>query len=74
VKTASNHIALWIKIGLLQEGKGQHIITLESPITTDEADNKITFDYWTWAQPVKTMSTEWTKFQANYLGNIVATF
>jgi hypothetical protein len=32
------------------------MITLESPMQIDEAANKVTFDCWTWGQPVKTLS------------------
>ncbi|GFN30044.1 hypothetical protein [Paenibacillus xylaniclasticus] len=73
-KTANNHIVLWIRTALLQPGDGTHVITLESPITVDEANDKITFDYWTWANPIKTMSTSLSNFKANYLGAITATF
>ncbi|MNG31934.1 hypothetical protein D3C84_1178310 [compost metagenome] len=65
---------LWIKTALLQPGDGTHVITLEGPITVDEANDKVTFDYWTWAQPVKTMNTTLTSFKANYIGNITASF
>ncbi|MWC27108.1 hypothetical protein [Paenibacillus sp. MMS18-CY102] len=73
-KNANNHIVLWIKTALLQPGDGTHVITLEGPITVDEANDKVTFDYWTWAQPVKTMNTTLTSFKANYIGNITASF
>jgi len=73
-KTASNHIVLWIRTVLLADLPGTHVITLEGPITVDEANDKVTFDYWTWAQPVKTMNTTLTNFKANYLGNITASF
>jgi hypothetical protein len=72
-KTANNHVVLWIRTALLG-GSGTHVITLEGPITVDEANDKVTFDYWTWAQPVKTMNTTLTNFKANYLGNITASF
>lgn len=76
-KTATNHVALWIDIALIQPsqlGKEAHILTLEGPIVIDEVNNQITFDYWTWGQPVKTLSTSLTAFKVNYLGVIVATF
>jgi len=73
-KTNSNHVALWIRTALLQTGKSTHMITLESPIAIDEPNDKVTFDYWTWGQPVKTMSTTLTAFKANYLGAITAEF
>lgn len=72
-KTAKDHVVLWIRTALLG-GSGTHVITLEGPITVDEANDKVTFDYWTWAQPVKTMNTTLTSFKANYLGNITASF
>ena len=50
------------------------MITLESPMTIDVANNKVTFDYWTWAQPVKTLATTVDALETNYKGSIVATF
>jgi hypothetical protein len=50
------------------------MITLESPITIDEVSDKVTFDYWTWGQPVKTMTTTVKAMKDNYLGVITATF
>ncbi len=73
-KTGTNHIAIWIKVALLQPGSATHMITIEGPITIDEINDKATFDYWTWGQPVKTMNTTWTALKANYLGVITATF
>jgi hypothetical protein len=73
-KTATNHIALFIRIPLLQAGDTTHIITLESPMIIDEPNDKVTFDYWTWGQPIKTLSTTLTALKANYLGVITATF
>lgn len=73
-KNANNHVALWIKTKLLQDSDGKHIVTLEGQITIDEANDKATFDYWTWGQPIKTLSTTWTALKANYLGVITATF
>ncbi|MCB9453075.1 MAG: hypothetical protein H6672_16690 [Anaerolineaceae bacterium] len=74
-KKANNHIALWISVKLLGDPRdGTHMITLESPITIDVANNKVTFDYWTWAQPVKTLATTVDALEANYMGSIVATF
>ncbi|BBH18671.1 hypothetical protein Back11_00160 [Paenibacillus baekrokdamisoli] len=73
-KTATNHIALYIRIPLLQPGTSTHIITLEGPITIDEPNDKVTFDYWTWGQPIRTLNTTLTALKANYLGVITATF
>ena len=50
------------------------MITLEGPITIDEAADIATFNYWTWGQPVKTLATTFTTLKANYLGSITATF
>ena len=73
-KTATNHIAIWIRIPLLQPGDSTHIITIEGPITIDEANDKVTFDYWSWGQPVRTLNTTLTALKANYLGVITAEF
>jgi len=74
-KTANNHVALWVNAALLGvAGDSTHMITLEGPITINEATDKVTFDYWTWGQPVKTLATTFTSFKANYLGSITATF
>ena len=73
-KTATNHILLWIKVTLLQQGNTNHVIPLESPIIIDEVNNKVTFDYWTWGQQIKSMATTLTAFKANYLGVTTATF
>ncbi len=74
-KTANNHIALWIRIALLGDPRSDtHMITLEGPITIDEAADIATFNYWTWGQPVKTLATTFTTLKANYLGSITATF
>jgi hypothetical protein len=73
-KTATNHVALWISIPLLQPGTATHMITLESPLEIDEANDKAKFDYWTWGQPVKTLNTTLTALKANYLGVIEAKF
>ena len=51
-----------------------HMITLESPMTIDEANNKVTFDYWTWGQPIKTLTTTVDVLKANYYGAITASF
>lgn len=73
-KTSNNHIALWIRVSLLQPVKGTHIITLESPMVIDEAADTITFDYWTWGQPVRTGTFRLSEFEAAYLGAITAAF
>jgi hypothetical protein len=73
-KTANNQVALWIRIALLQPGSATHMITVESPITLDEPNDKATFDYWTWGQPVKTLTTTVTALKANVLGAITASF
>lgn len=73
-KTNNNHIALWIHVSLLQPSRGTHIITLESPMVIDEAAGTITFDYWTWGQPVRTGNFSLADFEAAYLGVITATY
>ncbi|HSV65019.1 MAG TPA: hypothetical protein VLJ59_03800 [Mycobacteriales bacterium] len=74
-KTNNNHIVLWIKTALLQSSKGKHVIPLEGPITVDEANDKVSFQYWSWASdPVKTFTGSWTALKANYLGVVTATF
>lgn len=72
-KTAGNHVALWIDVALLQSGsKATHMITLESAITIDEAADKAAFKYWTWGQPIQTLSTTCSRLKQNYLGVITA--
>lgn len=74
-KTPKNHIAIWIEASLLIDAsKATHMITIESPLVIDEPGDKITFDYWTWGQPVKTMSAKLSTFKAAYLGVITASF
>jgi hypothetical protein len=75
-KTANNHIALYIKAALLIPGsQKEHIITVEGPITIDEVNDKVSFQYWTWANdPIQTLNTTWTAIKANYMGVITATF
>lgn len=74
-KSASNHVALWIKVALLGDSReGSHMITIEGPLTVNEAADTAKFDYWTWGQPVKTLATSFTALKNNYLGSIVATF
>ncbi len=75
-KTANNHVCLWVYTDLINNGGGRttHIITLESNILIDEVNNKASFDYWCWGQPIGTLSTTWTRLKANFLGVIIATF
>lgn len=52
-----------------------HIITLESPMVIDEANDRVTFDYWTWGREnVTTFITTLTAMKLHYLGVITATF
>ncbi len=74
LKTPSNQIVLWIRTALLQEGDGSHVISLEGPIAIDEPNDKITFDYWTWGQPVKTGEFKISDFKANLWGAITARY
>jgi hypothetical protein len=73
-KTAKNHVALWIRASLITASKATHMITVESPIVINEAADNVTFDYWTWGQPVKTLSTKFSTFAPAYLGSITASF
>ena len=74
-KTASNHIALWITADLVAPGSNAtHMITLETPFVINEVADSITFDYWTWGQPIKTMATKLSTFVAAQLGTITAKF
>lgn len=75
-KTDKNQIALWIAAKLLghPDTKATHMITLESPITIDKANNRITFNYWTWGQPVQKLEKTVEEFKAQYYGGITATF
>jgi hypothetical protein len=73
-KTPKNAVAMWMRLPLIGDNRsGTHMITIESPITINEAQDKVTFDYWTWGQPVKTCATTWTILKANFLGAITAT-
>jgi hypothetical protein len=75
MKTANNHIAFWIKLGMLGDSRNvTHMITLESPMDIDETAGTVTFDYWTWGGPVKTLMTSIELFSKTYLGSIVAAF
>lgn len=75
-KTATNHVALWIKAKLLGiDTKATHMITVESAITIDEANDSIKFSYWTWGHdPVDSGSFKLSDFLSNYKGVITATF
>jgi len=74
-KTANNQIALWFHIHLLGDNRdATHILSVESPIIIDEAANKVTFDYWTWAQPIKTLNTTLDAFKTYYYGSIIAEY
>lgn len=74
-KTATNHVALWIRQPLLGRPPGQsHMITVEGPLAIDEAADKVTFDYWEHGKPVATLKTTFTVMKASYLGSITATF
>lgn len=75
IKSGNNHVALWIKISMLGDPRpSTHIITLESPLIINEAANSVTFDYWTWGQPVKSLQTTLDNFKSSYLGAIIANF
>jgi hypothetical protein len=76
VKTNNNQVALWIQVSLLpgDTRKDTHIITVEGPITIDETNDKVSFKYWTWAQPVILLETTFTSLKQNLLGYITLTF
>lgn len=75
IKTANNHISLRIDVALIQPGStGGHVIALESPFVFDEANDKVTFDYWSWGGKVTNYSTSITNFKATYKGAIIASF
>jgi hypothetical protein len=75
LKTANNHIALRIKVAMIQPGSGNHIISLESPLLIDEVNNQVVFDYWTWGGLVTNPSPmSLATFTNNYLGAIIAEF
>jgi hypothetical protein len=74
-KTATNHVALWIDIRLIHDQRGgSHMMTLESPLVIDEANNRVTCDYWTWGQPVKSLAATLDSWEKYYYGAITATF
>jgi hypothetical protein len=75
-KTTHNHISMRMDARMIQPGnKGKHIISLESSITIDEANDKVTFDYWTWGNSgVQTCTTTVKTFQECYFGAIIAEF
>jgi len=75
-KKTTNHIALCIRVSPLPGYAGRsdgHVITVEGPITINEAADSVTFKYWSWAS-VQTLTTSFTLLKANYLGVITATF
>jgi len=75
VKTTNNHVALVISLSLLNDPRSSHhMITLESPMIINEAANSVKFDYWTWGQPVKTLSTTVDSLKDGYKGAIIARF
>lgn len=75
LKTPSNQIALWVKVSLLGDSRdATHMITLESPMVIDETQNTVSFDYWTWGQPVKTLNTSVDALKKDFLGAIVAEY
>ncbi|HEV7681135.1 MAG TPA: hypothetical protein VGO68_03360 [Pyrinomonadaceae bacterium] len=75
LKTANNHIALRIKVAMIQPGSGNHIISLESPLVIDEVNNQVVFDYWTWGGLVTSpLPMKLADFSDNYLGAIIAKF
>jgi len=49
-KTGNNQIALWIRVSLLPGNNHTtgHMITVKTPIVINEANNKVSFDYWIW--------------------------
>lgn len=78
LKTPSNHIALRIRVTMIQTGTGNHIISLASPFVIDEVNQKVTFTYWTWGRsasdPKNTATLTLNAFTNTYLGAIIATF
>jgi hypothetical protein len=78
LKTPSNHIALRIRVAMIQSGTGNHIISLASPFMIDEVNKKVTFTYWTWGRsasdPKNTANLTLNAFTNTYLGAIIATF
>lgn len=74
LKTTNNHIALRIEESMLQPGTGRHVIALESPLVFDLNLQKVTFDYWSWGDPVATLTLALPHFQRTYLGAVIAEF
>jgi hypothetical protein len=75
LKTPSNHISMRIKIAMIQSGTGKHVISLETPLVIDEANDSVTFDYWTWGNAnFDTANLTVAEFTDNYLGAIIAEF
>jgi hypothetical protein len=68
-KSNTNHIGVCIKTQLINPASsGYHAIALEGPITIDDVNNTISFDYWTWGGPVQTL----TKPKADVLKDLVS--
>jgi hypothetical protein len=67
-KTNTNHIAVCIKTQLLQPSGGFHAIALEGPITFDDVNGNVSFDYWTWGSKPQTI----TKPIADVMNNLVS--
>lgn len=74
VKTPRNHVAMRIKETMLQPGTGRHVISLESPLVFDITQVKVSFTYWTWGDPIASITLALPHFQNTYLGAVVAEF
>lgn len=77
IKTHNNHIILSIYTHMIDKtATGRHIISLESPILIDVLNDNVSFDYWTWGEPVKTVRSDLTvaQFLSDYIGAVVAEF
>jgi hypothetical protein len=71
---AGNFVLLHIRVQLLApdfstaaNDKRGHIITLSSRIHIDEANNKASFEYWTWARAPRTLQTTVTSLRENVI-------
>jgi hypothetical protein len=74
LKTPSNHVALRVKEEMLQPGIGRHVISLESALVFDLALATVTFNYWTWGNPIAPITLALPHFQQTYLGAVIAEF
>ncbi len=75
LKTSTNHVSMWINADMIQPSDGRHVISLESPVVIDEANDLVTFDYWTYGHAsFDIASLTVAKFTNNYLGAIIATY